>query len=31
MVTHDASFAERTDRQIKLLDGRIVEDVHQAR
>jgi lipoprotein-releasing system ATP-binding protein len=29
MVTHDQSFAERADRQIKLLDGRVVEDVKQ--
>jgi lipoprotein-releasing system ATP-binding protein len=26
MVTHDASFAERTDRQIVLKDGRVVDD-----
>ena len=31
MVTHDASFAEGTDRQIKLRDGRIVEDLLQAK
>jgi len=29
MVTHDASFAGRTDRQVKLLDGRVVEDTRQ--
>jgi len=31
MVTHDASFAEGADRQIKLRDGRIVEDVLQTK
>ncbi|MFO0675855.1 MAG: ABC transporter ATP-binding protein [Polyangiaceae bacterium] len=29
MVTHDGAFAERTDRQIKLRDGRVLEDVRQ--
>ncbi len=29
MVTHDPAFAERTDRQIKLLDGRVVADLRQ--
>ncbi len=29
MVTHDTAFAERTDRQVKLKDGRVVEDVLQ--
>lgn len=29
MVTHDASFAGRTDRQVKLVDGRVVEDNRQ--
>jgi len=29
MVTHDGSFAEGADRQIKLLDGRIVDDIRQ--
>ena len=29
MVTHDPSFAERADRQIKLRDGRVIENVRQ--
>jgi lipoprotein-releasing system ATP-binding protein len=29
MVTHDGSFAERTGRQVKLRDGRVIEDVRQ--
>lgn len=29
MVTHDTTFASRTDRQIKLVDGRVAEDARQ--
>ena len=29
MVTHDHAFADRADRQIKLSDGRVIEDVTQ--
>ena len=29
MVTHDSTFAEGTDRQIKLRDGGVIEDVRQ--
>ncbi len=29
MVTHDGNFADRTDRQIKLRDGHVIEDVRQ--
>ena len=31
LITHDASVAERCERQIHLLDGRIVEDRHTSR
>ena len=31
LITHDASVAERCERQIHLLDGRIVEDRHTPR
>jgi putative ABC transport system ATP-binding protein len=30
LITHDASVAERCERQIHLLDGRIIEDQHTA-
>jgi len=30
LITHDASVAERCERQIRLLDGRIIEDRHTA-
>ena len=29
MVTHDAEFAERADRHVKLRDGRVIEDVRR--
>ncbi len=31
MVTHDTEFAQRTDRHVKLRDGRVIEDVVQPR
>ena len=30
MVTHDRAIAARADRQLRMRDGRIVDDVRQA-